>query len=98
MNTLSITFLGAAFAILIAFFVVPMVAGGSTDICKDVESHDVQSAASSIAGNDSGAMYNVINAIGQAGVTGNIERYQQRSAHPNIPPVVSCAAAFWRSL
>ncbi len=98
MNTLSTTLLGAVFAVLAVFFAAPMVAGGSTNICKDVEAHNVQTAASAIAGNDSGTMYSVINSIGQAGATGDIERYEQRSAHPHIPLVVSCTVAFWRSL
>lgn len=98
MNNLSTTLLGTAFALVILFFAVPMVAGGSTDVCQAVESHDVKTTAQSISGSNSGTMYNVINSVGQAGATGDIERQTQANAHPNTPTVVSCTVAFWKTL
>jgi hypothetical protein len=98
MNSLSKTLLGAAVALIAVFFAVPMVAGGSTDICQDVESHDVKTTALTITGTDSGPMYNVINSIGQAGATGEVERQKQAAAHPHVPVLLSCTAAFWQSL
>jgi hypothetical protein len=84
--------------IVILFFAVPVVAGGSTNICQDVESHNVSKTASNIAGSSSGTVYNVINSVGQVGATGNIEKAKQSSDNPNTPSVVSCAGAWWQSL
>jgi hypothetical protein len=98
MNSLSKTLLGAVFALIAVFFAVPMVAGGSTDVCQDVELHNVKTIALTITGTDSGMMYNVINSAGQAGATGEVERQKQEATHPYLPTVLSCAAAFWHSL
>ncbi len=89
---------GAVLLLLVLFFVVPMIAGGSTDICKAVESHNVRSTAANIAGSNSGMVYNTINSIGQMGATGNAEAAMQSNAHPNTPTGVSCAASFWQSI
>jgi hypothetical protein len=90
--------LGALVAIVILFFAVPMLAGGSTNVCKDVESHDVKTTASTITGTNSGPVYNVINSVGQAGATGEVEQTKQANLHPDVPTVVSCSADFWQSL
>jgi hypothetical protein len=97
-NNLGISILGAVVALVILFFAVPMIAGGSTNICKDVESHNVSKTASSIAGGNTGPVYGVINSIGQAGATGQGEATAQANAHPNTPTVISCAASFWQNL
>ena len=69
--------LGAVIVLAVVFFAVPIVMGGSTNICQDVESHNVKSAAANIAGSPSGPVYNVINAVGQVGATGNAEAAKQ---------------------
>lgn len=92
------TLLGTAFALAVLFFAVPIVVGGSTDICQDVEVQNVSTTASNIAGGNSGPMYSVINTAGQLGTTGNIEQQKQAHDHPHIPTVVSCASAFWHAL
>jgi hypothetical protein len=90
--------LGAIVVLVILFFAIPVMASGSTNICQDVESHNVSKTASNIAGGSSGTMYNVINSVGQVGATGNIEKAKQSSDNPNTPSVVSCAGAWWQSL
>lgn len=85
--------------ILVAiFFIVPMVVGGSANICQALEQHNVSKTASSIAGSNSGPIYGVINSVGQAGATGQTEAATQANAHPNSPTPVSCAVSFWQSL
>jgi hypothetical protein len=90
--------LGVIAMLVILFFAVPVIAGGSTNICQDVESHNVSKTASNITGTSSGPMYNVINSVGQVGATGNVEKAKQSSDNPNTPSVVSCAGAWWQSL
>jgi hypothetical protein len=91
-----------ALAVIIAlaalFFVVPMVVGGSANVCQALEQHNVSRTASSIAGGSSGPVYGVINTIGQAGATGQAETSMQAAAHPNAPTPISCAVSFWASL
>jgi hypothetical protein len=88
----------AIVALVIVFFAVPILVGGSTNVCQDVEVHNVKTTASNITGTNSGPMYNVINSVGQIGATGNAEQAKQDNLHPNVPSVVSCSAAFWQSL
>jgi hypothetical protein len=87
-------------AILVAvFFVVPMLVGGSTNVCQALEQHNVSKTASSIAGGTkSGPIYGVINTIGQAGATGHTESTLQAHAHPGLPTVIGCTVSFWQSL
>ncbi len=87
--------LGAAAALIILFFAVPMAAGGSTNICEAVALHNVNTTASSIAGSNSSDMYRVINTADQPG---DAEQQKQTHDHPHIPGAVSCAGAFWQSL
>lgn len=90
--------IGAIAVLVVIFFAVPIIAGGNTNICQDVESHNVSKTASSIAGGSSGPVYGVINSVGQLGATGNAEQAKQSEDHPNTPSVVSCAGAYWQSL
>jgi len=90
--------IGAIIVLIVLFFAVPIIAGGSTNICQDVEAHDVSKTASNVAGSSSGAVYNVINSVGQVGATGAIEKQKQANDNPNTPSVVGCATDWWRSL
>ncbi len=90
--------IGAIIVLVVLFFAVPIIAGGSTNICQDVEAHDVSKTASNIAGSSSGTMYNVINSVGQVGATGAVEKQKQANDNPDTPSVVSCAGAWWQSL
>jgi hypothetical protein len=92
------TVIGAVIVLVVLFFAVPVIAGGSTNICQDVESHNVSKTASSIAGGSSGPVYGVINSVGQMGATGNTEQAKQSMQNPNTPSVVGCAGAWWQSL
>jgi cobalamin synthase len=92
------TILGCILILAAIFFIVPMVMGGSANICQALEQHNVSKAAASIAGGHSGPVYGVINTIGQAGATGQTEAATQASAHPDAPTPVSCAMSFWTSL
>ncbi|MDD2705148.1 MAG: hypothetical protein PHU07_07445 [Acidocella sp.] len=89
----------AAVAILIvAFFAVPMIMGGSTNACQALEKYKVSKTASSIAGGNSGPIYGVINTIGQAGATGQGAADVEANNHPNTPTPISCTVEFWKSL
>ncbi len=90
--------IGAIIVLVVLFFAVPIIAGGNTNICQDVESHNVSKTASNIAGSNSGVVYNVINSVGQVGATGDAEKAKQANDNPNTPSVVSCAGAWWQSL
>jgi hypothetical protein len=80
------------------FFIVPMVAGGSANVCQALEKHNVSSTASNVAGGTSGPVYGVINGVGQSMATGNTEAAKQANDHPDTPTPVSCAASYWQSL
>lgn len=80
------------------FFFVPMIAGGSANICQALEKHNVSHAASSVAGGTSGPVYGVINGVGQSMATGNAESAKQANDHPDTPTPISCAASYWQSL
>ena len=95
---LGTSILGAVAVSVIVFFTVPIIADGNTNICQDVEAHNVKSTASNIAGGSSGPVYNVINSVGQMGATGSEEAAKQSSLHPDTPTLVSCTTAFWESL
>jgi hypothetical protein len=80
------------------FFIVPMAAGGSTNVCQALEKHDVSQTASNVTGTNSGPVHDVINSVGQAAATGNIAAQKEANDHPNTPSAVSCAASYWQSL
>jgi hypothetical protein len=89
---------GIVVLLIAVFFIVPMVAGGSTNVCQALEKHNVSNTASNIAGGTSGPVYGVINTIGQAGATGQTEAAKQSAQNPNTPTMVSCTAAYWGTL
>lgn len=89
---------GIVVLLIAVFFIVPMVAGGSTNVCQALEKHNVSNTASNIAGGTSGPVYGVINTIGQAGATGQAEATKQSVQNPNTPTFVSCTAAYWGTL
>lgn len=89
--------IGAIIAVVVVFFAVPMLAGGSMNACQALERHDVSNAASSIAGSNTGIIHNVINSVGQAGATGDTASAAESQAHPNVPSPVSCTFQYWKS-
>ncbi|HUM08165.1 MAG TPA: hypothetical protein VLT37_04735 [Acidocella sp.] len=91
------TVIGAIVILIAAFFLVPMVVGGSTNACQALEKHNVSNTASSIAGGSSGPIYGAINTIGQLGATGQATSMAEANAHPNTPTSVSCTISFWKS-
>ena len=92
------TVLGAIIILIAVFFLVPMVVGGSMNACQALEKHNVSNTASSIAGGSNGPIYGIINAIGQAGATGQAASMAEANAHPHTPTSVSCTFSFWKSL
>lgn len=84
--------------LVVLFFIVPILVGGSTNICQALEQHNVSKSASSIAGGTSGPVYGVINTIGQAGATGHTEAAMQANDHPGLPATIGCTLSFWQSL
>lgn len=89
----------AIIAILVVlFFIVPMLVGGSVNVCQALEQHNVSKTASSIAGGTSGPVYGVINTIGQAGATGQTKSAMQANIHPGLPTAFGCTVSFWQSL
>lgn len=93
-----IAIIGIVVIAVAVFFIVPMAAGGSANVCQALEKHDVSNTASNIAGGKSGPVYGVINSVGQSMATGNIAAHSEANAHPNTPTSVSCAASYWKSL
>ncbi|MBU6418737.1 MAG: hypothetical protein KGQ79_03315 [Proteobacteria bacterium] len=89
---------GVIIAAVAVFFIVPMVGGGSANVCQALEQHNVSQAAKNISGSNSGPIFNVINSVGQSFATGDTEAAVQTHNHPDIPSAVSCAASYWKSL
>lgn len=89
---------GIVVILVAVFFIVPMVAGGSANVCQALAKHNVSNTASSVAGGSSGPVYGVINTVGQSMATGNGTAATESVAHPNTPTPVSCAADYWESL
>ena len=85
--------------IIVAFFVVPMVAEGTVDSCKALERHVVSTQASNIAGgNTNSTTYNTINSTGQAAANGQVASTMMQQNHPNTPTPISCTYFWWKSL
>ena len=89
--------LGLLIIAIAVFFIVPMVAGGSTNSCQALEKYNISYAASNLAGGSSGPIYGMINSIGQASASGQITSMAEANAHPDTPTPVSCTASFWNS-
>lgn len=83
--------LGSLIACVAIFFAVPIMIGGSVDLCQDVP--PAVPAASTAASDDPMPIYNVI-----PPTTAAAEHDKEVRLHPHAPPVVSCTAAFWQSL
>lgn len=90
--------IGVIVVVLVIFFGVPMAAGGSTNVCQALEKHNVSQTAQNITGTSNGPVHNLINSVGQSFATGEGEQQKQAAEHPNTPSVVSCAAAYWKTL
>ena len=89
---------GIIVAAVAVFFIVPMAAGGSTNVCQALERHDVSKAATDVAGTSKGPLHDLINSVGQSMATGDIATQTEAAAHPNRPASISCAASYWQSL
>jgi hypothetical protein len=90
--------IGAIIAVIVLFFAVPMIAGGTTTTCKALESQTVSNTATNVAGSSTGVVHNVINSVGQAGVTGQVASAEASQDHPNTPSGISCTADYWKSM
>lgn len=89
----------AALALLVAaFFIVPMLEGGTTNVCKAVDEYRVSKTAASVAGGNSGPVFGTLNSIGQMVATGEISGDEAANRHPNLPAPVGCALVFWQAL
>lgn len=89
---------GAIVVLIVIFFAVPMIAGGSMNACQALEKHNISTAASNIAGGTSGPVYGVINSVGQSFATGQSTSAQEANNHPNTPTAISCTISYWQSL
>jgi hypothetical protein len=90
--------IGAILVVIVLFFAVPMVLGGSVNTCQALEKHVVSTQASNIAGGNSGVVYNTVNNAGQSAATGQIASTMMAQNHPDAPTGVSCTYYFWKSL
>ncbi|GAN78672.1 hypothetical protein [Acidocella aminolytica] len=93
-----IAIIGIVIMALVVFFAVPMLGGGSANVCQALEKHNVSQTAKNITGTNSGPVHNVINSVGQSFATGDTEAAKQHHDHPDTPSAVSCAASYWKSL
>ncbi len=84
--------------VVVVFFVVPMIAEGTTDTCKALEKQDVSTAATNIAGSNTGVVHNVINSMGQAVATGQVASTQSSEQHPNTPSPITCTFHYWKNI
>ena len=55
-------FLSTMVVLVAVFFTLPIMAGGSTNICQDAAGHDGNTTAATFSGGNSTVMYTVINA------------------------------------
>jgi hypothetical protein len=90
--------IGAIIIVIVVFFAVPMIAGGSVNACQALEKHVVSTQAANIAGGTGGTVYNTINNAGQNAATGQIASTMMAQNHPDAPTPVSCTYYFWKSL
>ncbi len=90
--------IGAIITVIVLFFLVPMIIGGSANTCQALEKHVVSTQASNIAGSTSGPVYNTINNAGQSAATGQIASTLMSQNHPDAPTGVSCTYYFWKSM
>lgn len=94
--------LAAVIAAAVLFFAVPIVAGGSTDVCQDVALHEVQGTARAGRMSTSGTMYNVMDSASTmgslGGSLGHAAHDMEARLHPHVPPAVACAVVFWKTL
>jgi hypothetical protein len=90
--------IGAIVIVLVLFFTVPMIAGGTTNTCQALEKQKVSDAATNIAGSNTGVVHNTINAVGQAGATGAVASGMEAQDHPDTPSPVSCTFDYWRTI
>ena len=93
-----ITIVGVIIIAIAVFFIVPMAAGGSANVCQALEKHNVSNAAANITGTTNGPVHNIINSVGQSMATGNAAAQSEAAAHPDTPTAVSCAASYWKTL
>jgi hypothetical protein len=90
--------IGAILVVIVLFFAVPMVLGGSVNTCQALEKHVVSTQAANLAGGTSGPVYNTINNVGQSAATGQIASTMMAQNHPDAPTGISCTYYFWKSL
>lgn len=84
--------------LVVVFFAVPMVSQGTTNACQAVEKHNVSATAANITGTTNGPVHNVINAVGQAGATGQVASANASSTAPNTPTPITCTYEYWQDI
>ncbi|HQT65204.1 MAG: hypothetical protein B7Z75_05815 [Acidocella sp. 20-57-95] len=90
--------IGVIVVLIVGFFAVPMIAGGTTNTCQALEKHNVSATASNIAGSTSGIVHDTINNIGQSMASGQVTTSMMAQDHPNTPSVVSCSYYYWKDI
>jgi len=85
--------------VVLAFFVVPMAAEGTTNTCQALERHVVSTQASNLAGGDTSSQtFAAVNGAGQAGASGAVASTMMQQNHPDTPTPISCTYFYWKSL
>jgi hypothetical protein len=90
--------LGVLILIAIVFFGVPMLAEGTGNVCQALEKQAVTNAATDVAGQKSGPVYNTINKAGQSAATGQVASGIMNQQHPDTPTPVACTWYYWKSI
>lgn len=84
-------------AVVVLFFVLPIVADGSINICQDVALQHVREAYPRMTENGSAPMYHVLNSTEDGGAgSGTPSSGIGMSAY--TPVMLRCTIAFWTSL
>jgi hypothetical protein len=83
--------------VVVLFFVVPIVAEGSINICQDVALHNVRSAYPRMTENGSAPMYHIVNSA-ESGGAGSGASFSHVGMFAYTPIVLRCTFAFWSAL
>ena len=89
--------MAAAIAFVALIFAMPVLAGGSPDICQDAVLRNASAAHGAAHGRTQSATYDALTPAMPVGPLGAAERARQVQLHPDTPPLISCTAEFWSS-
>ncbi|MDE8350269.1 MAG: hypothetical protein POG74_12475 [Acidocella sp.] len=90
--------IAAGVAAILLFFGVPMMSGGTVNVCQAYAAHSVNQAASQIAGGNNGLIHDAISSLGKSTTSGDVATQMMAQQHPNVPAPVSCAYYYWKAV